>query len=130
MASQRYSEIRTLHEENRHGNGGYDISYKPRLSVPIRHSTNDFNYSANEQGAQERIRHQETAVQWVSDPVSGRERFRVNVNIDGFHQNEVCHCQQFFVKEFCFFKTMIRSMPVLMVINFLCMANTSKIQIK
>jgi len=89
MSSQQYSETRTFHEENRRNNGTYDTPYNQRVSVPIQHSTNPFGSSLNEQRLQERIRHKDTTVQWVNDPVSGTEKFRVTINIDGFNQNEV-----------------------------------------
>ncbi|CAF3000349.1 unnamed protein product [Rotaria sp. Silwood2] len=89
MSSQRFSESRTYHEENRGGNDGYSMPYTSRVSVPIQHSISNFNSPMDEQRVQERLRSQDTAVQWVNDPVSGAEKFRVTINIDGFNQNEV-----------------------------------------
>jgi hypothetical protein len=90
MSSERYSQSRTFHEENRQGTGGYGTLYNQGVHVPIQPSSSNFNSSINEQRLQERLRHQDTTLQWVNDPISGKEKFRVNINIDGFNQNEVC----------------------------------------
>ncbi|UJR31274.1 hypothetical protein I4U23_018774 [Adineta vaga] len=89
MSSQRYSESRTVHGETRRGGDLYDSPYSQRVTVPIQHSINSFTSTPNEQRVQDRIRHQDTTVQWVNDPVSGQEKFRVQINIEGFNQNEV-----------------------------------------
>ncbi len=31
----------------------------------------------------------DTTVQWINDPISGNEIYRMKINIEGFHQNEV-----------------------------------------
>jgi hypothetical protein len=90
MSSERYSETRTIREENRRGNDGYDVPFTQRVTVPIQQSTDSFSRNINEQRLQERINRKDTTLQWVSDPVTGTEKFRVNINIDGFSQNEVC----------------------------------------
>jgi hypothetical protein len=90
MSSQRYSETQSFREESRRGNDGHNVPFNSGVSVPIQHSTSDFGNNNNEQRARERIRHQDTTLQWVNDPISGSEKFRVNINIDGFNQNEVC----------------------------------------
>jgi len=90
MSSGRYYETQTIHEENRRGTDGYNIPYNQRVNVPIQHSTTSFNNNINEQRIQERINRHDTTLQWVTDPISGKEKFRVNINIDGFNQNEVC----------------------------------------
>jgi hypothetical protein len=89
MSSNRYSESRTIHEESRRDNDGYDVPFNQRVNVPIQHSTNSFSVNPNERSVQERIRRHDTTVQWVNDPISGSEKFRVTINIDGFNQNEV-----------------------------------------
>ena len=90
MCSQRYSESRTIHEETRRGNDQFNAPFSQRVSVPIERSINSFNSTPNEQRVQERIRNHDTSVQWVNDPISGQEKFRVHINIEGFNQNEVC----------------------------------------
>jgi hypothetical protein len=90
MSSQRYSETQSFHEESRRGGDGYDVPFNQRVTVPIQHSTGDFSHNASEQRARERIHQKDTTLQWVNDPISGNEKFRVNINIDGFNQNEVC----------------------------------------
>ncbi|CAF1426772.1 unnamed protein product [Adineta ricciae] len=89
MCSQRYSESRTIHEETRRGNDQFNAPFSQRVSVPIERSINSFNNTPNEQRVQERIRNHDTSVQWVNDPISGQEKFRVHINIEGFSQNEV-----------------------------------------
>ena len=90
MSTERYSESRSYHEENRRsGNDAYDVPFHPRTTVPIQH-TSTLNRSINDQRVQDRIRQSESSLQWVNDPVSGKEKFRININIDGFNQNEVC----------------------------------------
>ncbi|CAF0779430.1 unnamed protein product [Rotaria sordida] len=89
MSSQRYSESRTIQEQSRHGNDGYGVPYTSRVTVPIQHTISSYNDLGNERRVQDRLRTQDTTVQWVNDPISGRESFRVTVNIDGFNQNEV-----------------------------------------
>jgi len=90
MSSERYSQTRTFREDNRRGIDGYDIPFNQRVNVPIEQSTNDFNRNINEQRLKDRIQNQSATLQWVNDPASGSEKFRVNINIDGFNQNEVC----------------------------------------
>jgi len=92
MSSERYSETRTLREgTTRRGiSDAYDTPYHQRVSVPIQHSINSFDSNINEQRLKDRIRQQDTTLQWVNDPISGKEKFRININIDGFNQNEVC----------------------------------------
>jgi hypothetical protein len=91
MSSERYSETRTVREENRRsGTDAYDVPFHQRVTVPIQHSSNNFNSSINEQRLQERIRNQDSSLQWVNDPISGKEKFRITINIDGFNQSEVC----------------------------------------
>ncbi|CAF3575934.1 unnamed protein product [Rotaria sp. Silwood1] len=90
--SSGYSSSRTFHEESRRGNGGYGgygTPYTSQVTVPIQQSTSSFNSSLNEQRLQDRLRNQETTVQWVNDPISGQEKFRVTIDINGFDQNEV-----------------------------------------
>jgi hypothetical protein len=90
MSSERYSETRTLREETRRGTDGYDIPYHQRVNVPIQQSTNNFNRNINDQQIQTRIHRHDTTLQWINDPITGNEKFRVNINIEGFNQNEVC----------------------------------------
>ncbi|CAF1932637.1 unnamed protein product [Rotaria magnacalcarata] len=85
MSSQRYTETRTVREENRLGNNGYDMPINSRINVPIEYSVN----KPHEERAQELIRQRNTNVQWVNDSFTGAEKFRVTINIEGFHQNEV-----------------------------------------
>lgn len=92
MTSERYSETRTFREENRGNtvdNSRNQFPNDQRVNLPIQQTINRFNQSTNEQRLQERLRHQDTTVQWINDPVTGREKFRVNVNVDGFNRNEV-----------------------------------------
>lgn len=91
MSNDRYSESRTYREETRRGTDPYDVPYSQRVTMPIQHSSTAFSGSGiNEQRLKDRIRSQDTSLQWVNDPISGKEKFRVNINIDGFNQNEVC----------------------------------------
>jgi hypothetical protein len=90
MSSERYSQTRTFHEDSRRGIDGYDIPFNQRVTVPIEQSINSFNHNINEQQLKNRIQNPSTTLQWVNDPISGSEKFRVNINIDGFNQNEVC----------------------------------------
>jgi len=48
------------------------------------------SHNPNEQLVHERLRHHDTSIQWVNDQISGKEKFRVHINIEGFSQNEVC----------------------------------------
>ena len=91
MSSNRYSESRTVHEESRQNTDPYNTSYNQRVTMPIQQSSSSFSSSGvNEQRLKDRIRQQDTTLQWVNDPISGKEKFRININIDGFNQNEVC----------------------------------------
>ncbi|CAF3691833.1 unnamed protein product [Rotaria socialis] len=85
MSSQRYTETRTVREENRPGNNGYGIPINSRINVPIEYSAD----KPHEERVQELIRQRNTNVQWVNDSSTGAEKFRVTINIEGFHQNEV-----------------------------------------
>lgn len=96
MTSERYSETRTFKEENRANstdNSRNQFPYDQRVNLPIQQTIHRFNQNTNEQRLQERLRHQETTLQWVNDPATGQERFRININIDGFNQNEVIRKQ-------------------------------------
>lgn len=94
MSSNRYSESRTYREESRQNTDPYSTPYSQRVTMPIQQSSSSFSSSGiggiNEQRLKDRIHLQDTALQWVSDPISGKEKLRVNINIDGFNQNEVC----------------------------------------
>lgn len=92
MSSNRYSESRTYQEESRKNTDPYNTSYNQRVTMPIQQSSSSFSSSSgvNEQQLKDRIRQQDTTLQWVNDPISGKEKFRININIDGFDQNEVC----------------------------------------
>ncbi|CAF3207947.1 unnamed protein product [Rotaria socialis] len=48
----------------------------------MRHSPNYSNY-------QDRIPSKDTTAQWIYDPTSDREKFRIKIHIEGFDQNEV-----------------------------------------
>lgn len=86
MTSQRYSENRTVREETRRGIDSYDLPpMNSRVNLPVQYSTGN----TGGQSMPDRIRHRDTVVQWVNDPLSGAEKFRVTINIDGFNQNEV-----------------------------------------
>jgi len=89
MSSERYSESRSIREESRRGSDSFDSPYSQRVNMPIQHSSSSFGGSVDEQRVKDRIRSQDTRLQWVNDPSTGKEKFRVNINIDGFHQNEV-----------------------------------------
>lgn len=92
MTSERYYETRTVREENRGNtvdNSRYQFPNDQRVNLPIQQTINRFNQSTNEQRLQERLRQQDTTVQWVNDSVTGREKFRVNINVDGFNRDEV-----------------------------------------
>ncbi len=107
MSSERYSETRTFHDESRRGiTDPYNTSYNQRVSIPIQQSTSNFNSNINEQRVLDRIRQQDTTLQWVNDPISGKEKFRININIDGFNQNEVC--QYYTYDKTFFFLLLIR----------------------
>lgn len=47
-----------------------------RISIPIRHVTND-------------IQSRDTTVQWIEDPRTGQDIYRMRIYIEGFHRNEV-----------------------------------------
>lgn len=47
-----------------------------RISIPIRHVTNE-------------IQSNDTTVQWIEDPRTGRDMYRMRIYIEGFHRNEV-----------------------------------------
>jgi hypothetical protein len=89
MSSERYSETRSYRENRRNGNDSYDVPFHQRVTVPIQHTSN-LNRSVTDQRVQDRIHQQDSSLQWVNDPISGKEKFRININIDGFNQNEVC----------------------------------------
>lgn len=38
---------------------------------------------------EERKQHRDTRLQWITDPIDGSEKFRVLIDIEGFHPNEV-----------------------------------------
>ena len=84
MSTQRFAETRAFRDDNT-----YDVPFTQRTPLPIHSSVGGSSFNPNQQLAQDRIRHQDTSVQWVNDPVSGAEKFRVTINIDGFNQNEV-----------------------------------------
>ncbi|CAF2074851.1 unnamed protein product [Rotaria magnacalcarata] len=58
------------------------LPFTDRIATPIRHSPDYSNY-------QDRIPSKDTTAQWIYDPTSGREKFRVKIHIEGFDQNEV-----------------------------------------
>ncbi|CAF4924407.1 unnamed protein product, partial [Rotaria socialis] len=60
MSSQRYTETRTVREENRPGNNGYGIPINSRINVPIEYSAD----KPHEERVQELIRQRNTNVQW------------------------------------------------------------------
>ncbi len=90
MSTQHYNESRTYREENRRSNDAFDAPFNRGAQMPIHSSLGGPPLNSNHQLVQDRIRHQETSLQWVNDPISGTEKFRVTINIDGFNQNEVC----------------------------------------
>jgi hypothetical protein len=53
-------------------------SLNQRIHIPIHHGSNNFNYNSKD-----------TTVQWINDPNSGNEKYRMRINIEGFNQNEV-----------------------------------------
>lgn len=96
MSSDRYSESRTYREESRKSTDPYNTSYNQRVTMPIQQSSSSFTSSGiNDQPLKDRIRQQDTTLQWVNDPISGKEKFRININIDGFDRNEVCQYLSF-----------------------------------
>ena len=84
MSTPRFTETRAFRDDNT-----YDVPFNSRTQVPIESSIGGLPFNPTQQLAHDRIRQQETSVQWVNDPVSGAEKFRVTINIDGFNQNEV-----------------------------------------
>ncbi|CAF1293236.1 unnamed protein product [Rotaria sordida] len=67
----------------------YSIPLNKRIDIPIRRLPNSSNYQFNEQHTQNQIHSKETTQQWINDPITGNEKFRVRINIEGFNQNEV-----------------------------------------
>jgi hypothetical protein len=67
----------------------YNILFNQRLNIPIQHVSTNLHYDLNDQPVQNRIHHNNTTVQWINDPITNREKFRVTINIAGFNQDEV-----------------------------------------
>jgi hypothetical protein len=60
-----------------------------RIDIPIKRLSNNTNSKFIEQYTQIPVYSKDTTVQWINDSISGREKFRMKINIEGFHQNEV-----------------------------------------
>ncbi|CAF2749308.1 unnamed protein product [Rotaria sp. Silwood2] len=67
----------------------YSIPLNKRIDIPIRSLSNSSNYQLDEQHTQNRIHSKDTTLQWINDPTTGNEKFRIKINIEGFNQNEV-----------------------------------------
>jgi hypothetical protein len=61
-----------------------NIPSNQRIHVPIRRLSNNSKYEFNNQ-----ISSKDTTLQWINDPITGVEKFQIQINIEGFNQNEV-----------------------------------------
>lgn len=71
----------------------------------------------------------ETTGQWMVDPGDGREKYRLRIPIEGFHQNEVSDGFLFWEK-LSSIGWRNRFEFVSMGINCICMVNKLKIEVK
>ncbi|CAF1374276.1 unnamed protein product [Rotaria sp. Silwood1] len=67
----------------------YNIPLNKRIDIPIRRSSNHPNSQFYEQNTQNQIHSKDTTLQWINDSITGNEKFRIRINIEGFNQNEV-----------------------------------------
>lgn len=67
----------------------YRIPFNRRFHVPIRPLLNHVTYQSYEQQPSNQIHSKDTTLQWVDDPITGGEKFRIRINIEGFNSNEV-----------------------------------------
>jgi hypothetical protein len=65
------------------------LSSNQRIDIPIRRVSNNAHYEFNKQQTKNEIHSKDTTVQWIIDPISDKEKFRMKINIEGFNQNEV-----------------------------------------
>jgi len=72
------------------------FEYNQRIHVPIHRLSNNSNYEFHNQ-----IHSKDTTIQWISDSISGGEKFRMKINIEGFNQNEVIILLLYFDLLFC-----------------------------
>ena len=86
MTTNRYTDSQLFSSYNDTNNGRFPSS---RVQLPVSTGAADAPRDISGRPLAERLRNQDTSVQWLNDPVTGREKFQVTINIDGFHPNEV-----------------------------------------
>jgi len=91
LSSHRYTKSPTVE---------YRTPVNERIDIPIKRLSNNTNSKFIEQYTQIPVYSKDTTVQWVNDSISDREKFRMKINIEGFHQNEV---SDFFFFLICIF---------------------------
>ena len=65
------------------------MSSYQRIDIPIRRVSNNSHYTFNKQHTGNEIQLKDTTTQWINDPITNKEKFRMKINIEGFNQNEV-----------------------------------------
>ena len=65
------------------------MSSYQRIDIPIRRVSNNSLYTFNKQHTENEIQLKDTTTQWINDPITNKEKFRMKINIEGFNQNEV-----------------------------------------
>ena len=63
-----------------------------RIDIPIRRVSNDSDYTFDKLHTENQIQLKDTTTQWITDPITNQEKFRIKINIEGFNQNEVIEC--------------------------------------
>lgn len=93
--------------------------------IPILRSS---NYQFNEENDQNRTRSKDTTLQWIVDPSTGQEKFRIRINIEGFKSDEVMMIIFYFL--YSIIEKTFRSTHMLIIINYSSTVNVSRIKFK
>ena len=67
----------------------YNISSSKRIDIPVYQPSNHSTYQHNEQQISGQIHLKNTTMQWIDDPITNSEKFRIKIDIEGFRSNEV-----------------------------------------
>ncbi|CAF0996545.1 unnamed protein product [Adineta ricciae] len=63
--------------------------YQQRINIPIQHVSNNIDARRTEPYRLNSVYTKDTTTQWIPDSITDREIFRIKINIDGFHKNDV-----------------------------------------
>ena len=64
-------------------------AYQQRIDIPVQHVSNNIDAHRTEPYRLNSIYIKDTTTQWIPDSITGQEIFRIKINIDGFHKNDV-----------------------------------------